>query len=77
MKRLVLLFSSLAILLLPATEVFAQTDSQTVDSSEGVSKESLIAPDTLYPPYPGSEPGFLGQDHSYSVVFRGNGEAVV
>ena len=28
-------------------------------------------------PVPNPEPGFLGQDHSYSVTFRGNGEAVV
>lgn len=38
--------------------------------------ESIVAPDYI-PPYPYPEPGFLGQDHSYTVVFRGNGEAVV
>ncbi|OGM10944.1 hypothetical protein A2Z22_03690 [Candidatus Woesebacteria bacterium RBG_16_34_12] len=47
----------------------------TIDSSSGVSAPSdMVAP--YYPP-DGSEPGFLGQDHNYTVVFRGNGEAVV
>lgn len=37
-----------------------------------VESESLIMP-----PSPQDKPGFLGQNHNYSVVFRGNGEAVV
>ena len=51
--------------------VFAQEEPQSIDAGS-----SLIAPD-YFPPYPGPEPGFLGQDHSYTVTFRGNGEAVV
>lgn len=34
------------------------------------------SPDYILPPS-SDEPGFLGQQHNYSVVFRGNGEAVV
>lgn len=31
---------------------------------------------SIIPPYPGDTP-FLGQEHDYSVIFRGNGETVV
>lgn len=44
--------------------------AQEEPSSSGVSRSDIILP-------PQSEPGFLGQDHFYSVTFRGNGEAVV
>lgn len=50
---------------------FAQGEPQSIDAGS-----SLIAPD-YFPPFPRPEPGFLGQDHSYTVTFRGNGEAVV
>jgi len=49
--------------------------AQESSGSSGGSSSIQIAPDFL--PYPDQEPGFLGQDHKYSVVFRGNGEAVV
>jgi hypothetical protein len=48
--------------------VFAQQDTV---ASEPVK----ISPDFI-PPQP-REPTFLGQDHGYTVVFRGNGEAIV
>lgn len=35
-----------------------------------------MAPDIM-PVYPPEKQGFLGQDHAYTVTFRGNGEAVV
>src|SRR3990172_5741276 len=50
--------------------IFAQESESSGASSQ------MIAPDFV-PLYPGGEPGFLGQDHAYTVVFRGNGEAVV
>ena len=50
--------------------IFAQESESSGASSQ------MIAPDFV-PPYPGGEPGFLGQDHAYTIVFRGNGEAVV
>ncbi|KKR28292.1 MAG: hypothetical protein UT61_C0053G0028, partial [Candidatus Woesebacteria bacterium GW2011_GWA1_39_8] len=45
----------------------AQIDKSAVDAVQ------------LYPSYPdpNTTPSFLGQNHAYSVVFRGNGEAVV
>ena len=45
------------------------------EGKAGLGTESIVAPD--YYPVPQPEPGFLGQDHNYTVVFRGNGEAVV
>jgi len=44
--------------------------AQEDNTSQGVSSPDIY-------PIPNPEPGFLGQDHSYSVTFRGNGEAVV
>ncbi|MEK7544106.1 MAG: hypothetical protein AAB557_04510 [Patescibacteria group bacterium] len=39
-------------------------------------QEKLITPDTFMPPIPQDSPN-LGQDHAYSVLLRGNGDAVV
>lgn len=75
LKKSLSLFSLSAFLIFSS---FAFT-SISYAQDEGISVEedrSLIAPD-YFPPYPRPEPGFLGQDHSYTVVFRGNGEAVV
>ncbi len=51
-----------------------EQDSQIPDFP--TESEFVIEPDILPFPAP-STLGFLGQEHSYSVVFRGNGEAVV
>jgi len=62
--------ASLLFLFAGAVSVSAQ------NSSEGISEDvgKIISPDYLPPPI---QPGFIGQDHKYSVIFRGNGEAVV
>jgi hypothetical protein len=75
-KYLPFFLAFLLILSFSAVSVSAQQTSEgsaSVDTSsdQGVSSEMIL------PPSPGGEPGFLGQDHGYSVVFRGNGEAVV
>jgi len=44
-------------------------------AQESSGSSGVAVPDIF--PIPNPEPGFLGQDHSYSVTFRGNGEAVV
>jgi len=49
-------------------------NAQSQDQSSGPT-ELKVAPDYILPPQ--TEPGFLGQDHNYTLVFRGNGEAVV
>lgn len=49
-------------------------NAQVGDPNQSVD-EPAIVPD-YFPPNQ-TEPGFLGQDHNYTVVFRGNGEAVV
>lgn len=46
-----------------------EANAQEEPSSSGIAVPEIIPPQR--------EPGFLGQDHSYSVTFRGNGEAVV
>ncbi len=51
------------------SSVLAQ--QQTEPASSGV----MVAPD--YYPQPQTTTNFLGQDHYYTVTFRGNGEAVV
>ncbi len=71
-KRLTALIISFLLFLPFVSSVSAQVEEQSVESSTGVS-----APDYIIPPVPRPEPGFLGQDHAYTVVFRGNGEAVV
>lgn len=68
-KKILAFFSGLLLLLAFSTPSLAQQEAEVVDSEEGIS-----SPD-YFPPNP--EPGFLGQDHAYTVVFRGNGEAVV
>ena len=69
--KLAIIFAGILFMLgVFAGNVFAQESESSGASSQ------MIAPDFV-PPYPGGEPGFLGQDHAYTVVFRGNGEAVV
>ena len=48
-----------------------------VRAQEDKASQGIAAPDYIMPPYPGDGSTFLGQDHNYSVTFRGNGEAVV
>ncbi len=65
----------LALLILPILLFFLAPQSlnaQEVQKSAqgGVSSSSILPPSD-------SVPGFLGQDHHYSVTFRGNGEAVI
>ena len=64
-KFSVILISFLILLFTPLIS-FAQEEP----ASSGVARPDIY-------PIPPSEPGFLGQDHSYSVTFRGNGEAVI
>lgn len=70
-KLLIIISSFLFLLGLLASRVLAQEQGEKVESSEGITAPDYILP----PPEPG--PGFLGQDYSYTVVFRGNGEGVV
>ena len=65
-----ILFICLPLFLLAFIQFSFQAQAQTLDSSQ---KSTFMPPGY---PNPSSE-GFLGQDHSYSVTFRGNGEAVV
>ncbi|OGM02516.1 hypothetical protein A2115_00850 [Candidatus Woesebacteria bacterium GWA1_41_8] len=66
LRKFIAIILSLFILLFAPTASFAQ---------EGPTDSGVARPDIF--PLPNPEPGFLGQDHSYSVTFRGNGEAVV
>lgn len=62
-KLFIIFASALFVLGVAHATVFAQ-ELQTIEPA-------------ILPPNPRGEPGFLGQDHNYSLVFRGNGEAVV
>src|SRR3972149_2554393 len=64
-KLLFLLLASILLVFTPAL-VFAQETEDSVDFS----KPSIF-------PVPEPSPTFLGQTHKYSLVLRGNGEAVV
>lgn len=66
------IFFLASLLILSNLSVKAQSDEP---SSSGQSTEPMMAPDYLPPVQ--TEPGFFGQDQNYTVVFRGNGEAVV
>lgn len=74
-KVLIPLFSFLVFFLAVPLASAQQTEPGSVDSvppvEDGVT-EKMIAPRP-----PGDNLNFLGQDNSYSVTFRGNGEAVV
>ena len=65
-RKLITLFLSFLVLLFIPGISFTQEEP----ASSGVAVPDIY-------PIPPNEPGFLGQDHSYSVTFRGNGEAVV
>ena len=65
-RKLFIALLSFLILLFSPGFSFAQEEP----ASSGVARPDIF-------PLPNPEPGFLGQDHSYSVTFRGNGEAVV
>ena len=72
-RKIILFFTGLLFLLaLSSVPSFAQ-----VGVSESSAEVGIGAPDYIIPPIPDGEPGFLGQDHNYTVVFRGNGEAVI
>jgi hypothetical protein len=53
-----------------------EQSAQEVLPEEDRAVESVTT-DYIVPPDVGRPAGFLGQDHYYSIVFRGNGEAVV
>lgn len=75
MKSFQAFFAFLLVFLL-APSIYAQETNSASKPAE--SSGSMAAPSDLsiLPPRQDNQ-GFLGQDHSYSVVFRGNGEAVV
>ena len=68
MKKYIISIFLLFLLLPVICTVYAQNDTST-SVSTGIAK----------PIYPGDyqQGAFLGQNHAYSVVFRGNGEAVI
>ena len=72
-RKIILFFTGLLFLFaLSSVPSLAQ-----VGVSESSAEVGIGAPDYIIPPIPDGEPGFLGQDHNYTVVFRGNGEAVI
>ena len=88
MKRILPVFSSLVfafvfvlIFVNSSAVTFAQialpVEPETVsqDQTEAGSTSKMIAPD--YYPRPNGPLPFAGQNHSYSVVLRGNGEAII
>lgn len=74
MKSLQAFFVFLLVFLL-APSINAQETGKSLQPAQG-SQEIQLPPDLPVPPKRDTQ-GFLGQDHTYSVVFRGNGEAVV
>lgn len=76
-KRLFLIGLLLSILFSP-TVLFAQQKTlQNPDASVGNSSSSVKPQMYPVPPNYQDNRSILGQDHAYSVTFRGNGEAVV
>lgn len=73
-KAQVYLTCFLLLAVLGTTGVLAQAAKPTVDNSN--SSSGIAVPNSIDVNPVTSSPVF-GQDHSYSVVFRGNGEAVV
>jgi hypothetical protein len=69
MKKIFYILLSLIIFLSFGTYSFVSAQD-TPEVEQGISPSYL-------PPAPDGRPSFLGQSHSYSVIFRGNGEAVV
>lgn len=47
------------------------------DPGINLEEQKMIAPDYIMPPRGGGVMPFAGQNHNYSVVFRGNGESIV
>lgn len=83
MRKIFLTFFSVLlvafVLNLTASSSFAQGNSENARSSAGPDGSQGLSPEDAKIILPPSGDGsqFLGQNHSYSVVFRGNGEAVV
>ncbi len=82
-KRIFFIINSLLILLSSYSVALAQNESGQGSAgsagSSGVTAEDakmMIAPDS-YPIGRGGVMPFSGQNHNYSVVFRGNGESIV
>lgn len=59
--------------------MFAQSDTGqgTAGSAGSMPSEKMIAPDVILPRPAGGVMPFAGQNHNYSLVFRGNGESIV
>ena len=78
MTKKVILFAFILLSLLLASRAAAQ---QKAFQNPGVDQENSIngVKPQIYPvpPYRDNPTQILGQDHAYSVTFRGNGEAVV
>src|SRR3990167_7697476 len=78
MTKKVILFAFILLSLLLASTVAAQ---EKAFQNPGIDQENSIngVKPQIYPvpPYRDNPPQVLGQDHAYSVTFRGNGEAVV
>lgn len=80
MKKTIEYLACITVLIsLFSSAVFAQTPLVNKNSKSGSGSAGVIqvAPDSMIIPNPVTNSPVFGQDHSYSVVFRGNGEAVV
>lgn len=80
MKKLLASFSVFSILLSLFVPMAYAAESELVPQQERFDPAStmIYEPDIdIIPPVVGSKGSWSGQDHTYSVVFRGNGEAVV
>ena len=84
LKRVAFIFISLLLLLVSfGKTTFAQDEagqgSAPSAGSSGMTAEDqkMIAPDYIIPPDGNRNLPFSGQNHFYSLVFRGNGEAIV
>ena len=81
MRKLFFFISFIAVLVfavIPSSVAAAALGESSVESSQGISLEEdkMILPPG-YPVPGGQKMPFGGENHWYSVVFRGNGEAVV
>jgi hypothetical protein len=57
--------------------ITVEEDRMIPNSLPDAEEQKMIAPDYIMPPRGGGVMPFAGQNHNYSVVFRGNGESIV